>query len=325
MGKRIDFAELASQPVLEAPVPRFPPAAAGKPAATPVRVALHEVATNPINPREHFGDLSDLESMRTVGQIQPCAVVSRAAFLTVYPEHEPTIAGADYVIVAGSRRRAAAERFGLQFLAINIQDQLATTRTTLYAASVAENIDRKNLDVLEEARAVQRLVQESGSGTEAAEILGKTKGWVSQRLSLLKLSREMQDLLVAGDLPIRDARRLAALPVEEQLPAWHEERRLAEQAAHERFTAVNQPAAQKPPAAPPLGQAAAGSTSQNSPIPTRVTRISFTEDASAQEIAELLIARLSAEHLQALVAALTGQPPERAVKRPARRTASPSP
>jgi len=302
MGRRINLAALAEDQVLDAPVPVF-----AKP-VSPITVEVAAVALNPLNPREHFGDLSDLASMKTIGQLQPCAVVTRAAFLDVYPEHETAVGAVEYIVVAGSRRRAAAEHYGLATLSISVMDHLAESRADFYAAAVAENIDRKNFDVLEEARAVQQLAQEVGSGLEAGEILGKSKGWVSQRLALLKLSPDMQDLLRAGEIPVREARQLGTLPPQEQLPTWQQRQRDA-QAAKEaeilsRFTVVNPAPTGSDPetASKPVSETASPEPGARST--PRAARISFSEEATPQEIADLLRGRLASETLQALIGVL---------------------
>lgn len=289
MGRRIDLSQLASQPVIDAPLPQLL-----ETPARMVQVPLRAVAPNPINPRTADGDLSDLESMRSIGQLQPCAVVTRAAFLAIYPEYAEQLGSADYVVVAGSRRRLAAEKFGLAMLDIVVQDVLATDRATFYGAAVTENIDRLNFDPIEEAHAVQHLVGECGSGVRAAEMLGKSKGWVSQRLALLKLSPDMQALLRAGDLPVRDARRLAALPAEDQLTTWEQERT---------FTAVN---TQPSPAASDGGHAdtetggdqAAAEQQERSPR-RRSARI--PAGATADQVATILRAHLTQQELHHLV------------------------
>ena len=290
MGRRVNLAQLAAQPVLDAPVPRLPDVPARM-----TSVPLRAVAANPVNPREDLGGLADLESMRAVGQLQPCAVVTRAAFLMIYSEHADAIGSAGYVVVAGSRRRLAAEEFGLSTLDIVVRDTLAVDRATFYGASVSENIDRRNFDALEEARAVEHLVHECGSGIKAGEMLGKSKGWVSQRLALLKLSPEMQGLLRAGDLPIRDARRLAALPEPEQLTTWEQERA---------FTAVNVPAKPGPDDGPgrdpsdnPTGRPDPGEKRSR-------THARIPVGASAEQIATILRAHLSQQELHALVEVL---------------------
>ena len=289
MGRRINLAQLAAQPVLDAPVPQLLDAPSRM-----TQVPLRVVAANPINPREDIGDLTDLESMRTVGQLQPCAVVTRAAFLRIYPEHTGTVGSANYVVVAGSRRRLAAEEFGLAALDIVVRDTLAADRATFYGASVSENIDRRNFDTLEEARAVERLARECGSGTKAGELLGKSKGWVSQRLALLRLSSDMQALLRAGDLPIRDARRLAALSEAEQLTTWEQERA---------FTAVNADPVTPAEDAPPDGEPSEGRTRLKSPRPrTSMTRIPV--GASVDQIATILRTHLTQTELHELVEVL---------------------
>lgn len=292
MGRRINLAQLASQPVLDAPVPRLLTA----PAVRMAQVPLHAVAANPVNPREGIGDLSDLESMRSVGQLQPCAVVTKAAFLAVYPEHSGQLGSADYVVVAGSRRRLAAEKYGLTTFDIVIRDVLAADRATFYGASVSENIDRRNFDPLEEARAVEHLVHECRSGTKAGEMLGKSKGWVSQRLALLKLSPDMQALLRAGDLPIRDARSLAALPETEQLTAWERQRS---------FTAVNDAPASAEDTEPdddPV-KARTGQAGQEG-TRSRMRAARIPAGASADQIATILRAHLTQAELHELVEVL---------------------
>lgn len=295
MGKRIDLSQLAAENVLEAPVPQILDAP-----ATPTRVPLATVTANPVNPRKTIGDLSDLESMRTVGQLQPCAVVTRAAFLAIYPEHSDRIGASDYVIVAGSRRRLAAARFDLPALDIVVRDVLATDRATFFAASVSENIDRRQLDVLEEAHAVQRLVDECGSGTRAGEILNKSKGWVSQRLALLKLSAQMQALLRADDLPIRDARRLAQLPEAEQLSTWE-----TEQAAKRAFTAVNDDDEPVGAGEDPVAEEGQAPPSSNRSSTGRALATKIPPDADVPQIVDILGGILADDELEDLIAALT--------------------
>jgi ParB family chromosome partitioning protein len=289
MGKRIDLSALATTQVLEAPVPQLLDAPARL-----RQVPLGMVAPNPINPRQEQGDLSDLESMQTMGQLQPCAVVSRTAFLAIYPEHSARVGNADYVVVAGSRRRHAAEHFGLATLDIVVRDALAADRSVFYAASVSENIDRQQLNPLEEARAVEHLVGECGSGTKAGEILGRSKGWVSQRLALLKLSPEMQTLLRTGELPLRDARRLAGLPADQQAETWRNEQRLTGNATDGGVAADL-----------PRG------LHQSSPVKSSTTdrpkQIRIPADADVQVIAKALRDRLQPDDLRLLAEALTAQ------------------
>lgn len=178
---------------------------------------LSDLVGNPHNPRDSMGDLSDLESI-TNYQLQPVIVVSRGAFQKLYPD---TTISARWVVVIGNRRLAAAHKYGRSTLEIAVKDELATDRGTLKGAIIAENVDRKGFDVIEEARAVAELVEELGRADEAAAQLKKSKTWVSQRLALLKLAPELQEALRGGDLAIREARELAQVPLEQQVHRWN--------------------------------------------------------------------------------------------------------
>lgn len=318
MGRKVDLSSLAGDPVLEAPVP-----AIRRPSPGATTVPVDQVALNPVNPREDYGDLSDLESIRTLGQLQPCVVVTQAAFLTIYPEYGDAVADAPYVVVAGSRRRAAAEKYGVPKLDVVVKDQLAATRVGFFAAAIAENVDRRNFDVLEEARAVERLVRECGTGIQAAQQLGRSEGWVSQRMTLLHLSPDMQQLLRVGELPVRRARDLARLPASEQLAAWRAEQQAHLEAKHLRqadgLTAVNQPAEAKKAEAGEAPNGANGARPRGSDSESPGER--RTADPAAERagfaamvlkelatrpdtLAELLRRHLTDQQLQQLVALL---------------------
>ncbi|WP_367946695.1 ParB/RepB/Spo0J family partition protein [Rhodococcoides kyotonense] len=101
-----------------------------------------------------------------------------------------------------------------------VRDGLAASRESVLWASIVENIDRRDFDVVEEAEAVELLVTELGSATRAAEKLGRSEGWISQRRALLKLTPELREKLRTGELAVRDARRLAQIPTAEQVAAW---------------------------------------------------------------------------------------------------------
>ncbi|MEY9837514.1 ParB/RepB/Spo0J family partition protein [Streptacidiphilus sp. EB103A] len=201
-------------------------------------VALDQLAPNPRNPREDLGDLEDLRSIAEL-QLQACLAVTREAYLRIWPEDEPLLGtGVRYVVVNGCRRYAAAVRFGRDTLEISVKDEVAASREALLAASIQENIDRRDFDVLEEARAVEAMVAAcEGSGVAAARRLNRSPGWISQRRALLELAPELQSRLRAGDLAVRDARRLARVPLAEQVAAWREETARAELQRAERQAA----------------------------------------------------------------------------------------
>ena len=179
-------------------------------------VALKDLGSNPRNPRDSLRDLDDLASIVDF-QLQPIVVVTRSAFRDLYPDAE---IATKWVVVLGNRRLAAAQKFGRTELDVIVRDDLAKNRATLLAAAIAENVDRAGFDVIEEAKAVESLVQELGSADAAAEQLKKSKTWVSHRRALLRLAPELQEATRRGDLAIRQARSLARVPLEEQVARW---------------------------------------------------------------------------------------------------------
>jgi ParB family chromosome partitioning protein len=209
-GKRTNLADLAGAVGDHSPVEAMTTAPA------PRAVALAELTPNPRNPRDDLGDLTDLESIADL-QLQPATVVSKAAYLALYPEDVITTR---YVVVNGCRRLAAAHKYGRVDLAIVVNDEVARDRVTLISAAIAENVDRQDFDVIEEAKAVDALVAECGSAVQAARRLRKTEAWVSQRRALLHLDPELQAALRRGELAIREARQLARVPRAEQVARW---------------------------------------------------------------------------------------------------------
>ncbi|MEW5811484.1 MAG: ParB N-terminal domain-containing protein [Actinomycetota bacterium] len=212
-GQRVNLAELHAVVGDKSPVDKGPSYRDSTPART---AALTELSANPRNPREELGDLADLQSITDI-QLQPATVVTREAYLNLYPDDTITTR---YVVINGCRRLAAAHKYGRNDLAIVVNDTIARDRITLISASIAENVDRQDFDVIEEARAVEALIAECGYADIAAERLRKSEGWVSQRRALLHLAPELQTALRRGELAIREARQLARVPLEEQVTRW---------------------------------------------------------------------------------------------------------
>jgi ParB family chromosome partitioning protein len=213
-GQRTNLADLAAVVGDKSPVERSSARTEEKPASN--TAALSDLTANPRNPRDNVGDLAGLASIADI-QLQPAVVVTQKAYLRLYPDDDITTR---YVVINGCRRLAAAHKYGRTDLAIVVNDEIARDRITLISASIAENVDRQDFDVIEEARAVEALVAECGRADEAAVRLHKTEGWVSQRRALLQLAPELQTALRRGELAIREARSLARVPLEEQVARW---------------------------------------------------------------------------------------------------------
>ena len=280
-GGRVDLASLATSVGDRSPVDVTVAAPDGLFRAN---VPLTQLVANPRNPRSAIRNLDDLESIK-FRQLQPGTVVSRAAWLALWPEDEQDLDQAQWVVVNGCRRLAAAHKFGREGLDVVIRDSLAADRETILWAAVVENIDREDFDVLEEAHAVELMVTELGGAGIAAKRLGRSEGWVSQRRALLKLAPELQQSLRAGELALRDARSLATVPQAEQVAAW--------QAAQER---EQQPRSdeEKPtpaPAEPPSPKAAVRALRRLRTDPA--TLATAVRDVFSDEQIEELVSALS--------------------------------
>jgi ParB family transcriptional regulator, chromosome partitioning protein len=233
------------------PAPPVAPARAATPAQTvpvtaapepPVRggsfaAPIERVAPNPINTRDIQARPEKLAALRASiaehGQMQPSACVTRQAFLAIFSEHEQTVGDVDWVQVGGGRRRAALLLEGESTIEITVKDSLAATRAGFISATAGENLDRDDLDLIEEARVVEQLLAELGSGNAVAEHLNRTPGWVSQRKYLRRLIPEVQQQLRVDDdqarLPLREVRDWHNLPPTQQLAnldAWRRRRGL---------------------------------------------------------------------------------------------------
>ena len=122
--------------------------------------------------------------------------------------------GGRFEIVAGERRWRAAQQAGLReipALVKNVPDQSAL------AVALIENIQREDLNPIEEAKGLARLIDEFGLTHEAAaKAVGRSRSAVSNLLRLTALAPPVQEYVLAGSLEMGHARALLALPVEQQ-------------------------------------------------------------------------------------------------------------
>jgi ParB family transcriptional regulator, chromosome partitioning protein len=164
-------------------------------------INIDQVLPNPEQPRKEFDveELSELvSSISTLGVLQP---------ILVRPY------GDDYQIVAGERRWRAATQAGLKKIPAIIKDFDA--RETLQV-SIVENVQRQQLNPIEEAKAYQQLIEEFNySQEEVAELVGKNRVTVANSLRLLKLDLEILSLVEQGHLSTGHAKVI--LGVKDQL------------------------------------------------------------------------------------------------------------
>ncbi|MFE7948221.1 ParB/RepB/Spo0J family partition protein [Streptomyces sp. NPDC057426] len=189
--------------------------------APPGAVSPDLVAENPENPRRDFDEeyLNRLaQNMREVGQIQTATVMTRLAFLVAHPEHQDAVpVEHEYVVIDGHCRLKAARKAGID-LRITVDDSSAGTREDLLAAALSANHFRKDLTPIEEAEAIEALVEFHGSAAAVVSVLGGTvnDSWISTRRALLKLPEPIQQRVAAKEVPIAIARKAGSLPPEEQ-------------------------------------------------------------------------------------------------------------
>ena len=130
------------------------------------------------------------------------------------------IAGGRYEIIAGERRWRASQLAGLTRVSVLVRD--VPDETALKMALI-ENIQRENLNPLEEAQGIHRLIQEfSMTHQTAAEAVGRSRVAVTNLLRLLNLAKPVQSLLMNGELDMGHARALLALTHTKQVDSAHE-------------------------------------------------------------------------------------------------------
>ncbi len=143
-------------------------------------------------------------SIRAQGVLQPIVV-------------RPMSGSGRYELMAGERRWRAAQLAGLQDIPAVIRD---VPDQAAMAIALIENIQRENLNPVEEAHALQRLVDEfEMTHQQAADAVGRSRAAVSNLLRLLDLSSEVKNLLEHGDLEMGHARALLALSGDQQTQA----------------------------------------------------------------------------------------------------------
>ncbi len=170
-----------------------------------VEVPLNErLADNPLSARHSVGELDGLEaSIRARGLLQPLIVARAEVFRLARPE-TPVDTEAEWVLLAGHRRRAAARRAGIETAIAIVRDDLVESGDSATVALV-ENVHRAGLSPLEEARVLSVLRDLGLSQREISKQTGISQGQVSKRLQLLDLPAELQDRIDDGGLTVADA------------------------------------------------------------------------------------------------------------------------
>ena len=175
--------------------------------ATPMnqmaQIAISQIIPNPTQPRTQFDNeaLQELaSSIRELGIIQP---------ITVKRD------GERYIIISGERRWRASQMVGMETLPAYIRE---ADDENLHAMALVENIQRPDLNAIEIALSIQRLIEECGLTQEAmADKVGKKRSTVSNYMRLLSLPAEVQLALKEGLITMGHAKAIAGIDAERQV------------------------------------------------------------------------------------------------------------
>lgn len=163
-----------------------------------INVPITSVSPNPNQPRKSFNpdSISELaESIKSQGIIQPLLV-------------EEIVPG-KYSIIAGERRFKAAQEAGLKKIPVIVRQLTELERIQM---SLIENIQRENLNPIEEATAYQYLMQRSGmTQEEVSEKVGKSRSTIANSIRLLGLNDEIKDDIISGNITAGHARAILSL------------------------------------------------------------------------------------------------------------------
>ncbi|HEU4642316.1 MAG TPA: ParB/RepB/Spo0J family partition protein [Gemmatimonadaceae bacterium] len=166
------------------------------------RIPIAQIRPNPYQPRKEFRpeELADLESsLRASGLLQP---------ITVRTATE----GNGYELIAGERRLRAATRLGWPDIPAVIKE---IDDRTLLTLALVENLQRADLNPIEEAEGYQRLIEEfSLTQQQVAEVIGKDRSTVANLLRILQLPEQVRRMLQDGHITLGHARALLALGAE---------------------------------------------------------------------------------------------------------------
>ena len=179
----------------------------------PHTLALSDLVPGRYQPRTHMdeGALYELaESIKAQGIMQPILVRRLAD-----GEH-----AGRYEIIAGERRFRAAKLAGLSEVPVLVRD---VADAAAAAMALIENMQREDLNPLEEAQGLSRLVQEFGlTHEQAAQAVGRSRSAASNLLRLLNLAEPVQTMLMAGDIDMGHARALLTLERAAQITAGNQ-------------------------------------------------------------------------------------------------------
>ena len=176
-------------------------AASASNAASETKLPIEDIVPNPNQPRIHFNEteLRELsESIQEHGVLQPLLVRKH---------------GNGYEIIAGERRYQASKLAGLEELPVIIKD---VNDEEMLALALIENLQRSDLNPVEEAKGYRQLIDASGMTQEAlSKAVSKSRSAITNSLRLLDLPEVVQQMIFVGKLTAGHARAILAVPYED--------------------------------------------------------------------------------------------------------------
>lgn len=165
-------------------------------------IALKDIRTNPYQPRKQFSQKKIEElaaSIKENGLIQPIILRKSSLF--------------GYEILAGERRFRATSFLGLETIPAVVKE---LSDDEMLKQAIIENLQREDLNPIEEAESYQNLIDKGLTHDEIAKIMGKSRPYISNILRLLHLAPSVQEAVIQNDISSAHARVLVPLDEEEQ-------------------------------------------------------------------------------------------------------------
>ena len=281
--------------------PKVPDAAPASESGRTTTLRLDQLQPGKYQPRGRLdeGSLYELaESIKSQGVMQP---------LLVRPVPGAANGTAPYEVIAGERRWRAARLAGLAEVPVLVREVGDETAAVM---ALIENMQREDLNPLEEAQGLRRLTEEFGLTHEAAaQAVGRSRSAASNLLRLLQLAEPVQQMLMAGDLDMGHARALLALDGARQITSAHEivARKLSVREAERLVARVSAQSARAPSAAsgtPPKSRDVARLEEEIADLLTAAVEIRMKRRGQQGEVA---IAFGSLDELSGLIERLRGR------------------
>lgn len=177
-----------------------------------ITISLSKIKPNRYQPRKNFNKekLQELaDSIKKHGLAQPVLVT-------------PSVAPGEYELIAGERRFRASKIAGMKDIRAIVKQSADDKQK--FDLALIENLQREDLDPVEEAKAFKRLIEEFGhTHEEIAAVIGKNRTVITNTLRLLNLPEDIQDLITEGKISAGHGRMLAGIEDEQQIRALVEQ------------------------------------------------------------------------------------------------------